>query len=226
LKGKSHPGHQRRVKLPWDTNNPLLWLLVIVFILLLQAFVHENVHYQDSFSSKFWDLKLLTTKDALTMVIALYALTITRQQIALGLSPILVYDNHQIAASVLGKTTNPQNELVVLQCTIRNIGGGVAIFESFEFQITFSDGPDVSFNYSYPETIAVMAKHGMELNRDFFLTRFSEGGCIAADSEVVLIEMTKECVAMLKRFDLRLDFKGRLGDMYKKEIFCIPRESA
>lgn len=224
---KQHPGPQRKLK-----RNPFkyfpAYLLSVCIALAVFTVLQDNLKFFGlDESGAIWKLKLVDVKTALTILLAVLTLLYTRSQFEHGLRPLLDYRVRRTAESIynLGSNSHGNSFIAVL---LANLGGGVAIVRRAKYSLKMKDATELA-NLSFSELAGQLKKEGFLQHEDYDLTYFSKGWIIGAKEERTILEMDmsdqekKNNLRRIEKLDIQLIVEGSLGDIYAKEIYCIPR---
>ena len=146
-----------------------------------------------------------------------FGLAVARENLALGLRPYLSYSN------ISPKCDNKQPKYIVL---LRNEGTGPAVIARMTYKLRYQ-GADFESILEH-ETVVQRIKErcGLEEAVDYELTRFSGGATIGKDKERPLFEVNNDAIGRLdslQDLDIKVQYKGLLGDLYEKTVHCLPR---
>ncbi len=218
-----YPGPPRHV-FQFRSWRTLLWTLACVALFVLaQALVCETCT-QMGFDAKqrlyLLRFPLLDLRAAVTLFVSFVALAVGREQFALGLRPYLSYSN--INPTAEERKANKKSFRVV----VRNEGTGLAVIHNVSYVLRLKDRAVESILQH--ETLVKRLKDdaGLEERRHYELPRFSAGATIGKDKErdvFTLIDRLVGDLAPLLALDIKLQYRGLLGDLYEKQIYCIPR---
>ena len=218
-----YPGPQKEIRRSLSTNRFLMILIAIALVLFLQSVAHDN--YQrlkfPGVLSGIWSMQILDNKSAATMIIGLLSLAFVNRQVILAYRPFLNYRSQKTNSSTfaLGKESNAKEFWVV---KLQNVGSGPAIVTQSLYRVSAT--PGILGKYEeYDGALRNLTAAGLTNGEDFVLRFLSHGWALAARDECILGELNLPKAMNVYALDIRVEFKGLLGDTYTKEIYCIPR---
>jgi hypothetical protein len=201
----------------------MLALLVIVALLTAREVVKANLsEHAETFW--LWHLSLLGVPTAISLFVGILTLLVVRSQFAMANRPEINYECMPRSTTEHGLPAPDGSRLWA--ATIQNSGGGLARIASLEYEILLADpaAAGAASSYQpYADAVGVMARCGLTLGQDYWLTSLSSGSAIPAGSAKELCELTLATEQRLLALDARLVVKSILGETFVKEIYCIPR---
>jgi hypothetical protein len=197
------------------------WIFIGSFALAFLAILQSLIKAQDQdcfgLLPVLCSLKLFKPSDALAVFTGLMALFYTRKQIVDAQKPCVVYLGSDERRS--GCSLDPGDTFSI---TIKNAGSGSAIVDKAHYHIGIrgQDFRDLSYDDAVDQLNAVMRAS----DRQFKLRRIGQGYALAKDSELVVFEVLRSAWGEVQRLDCDLDFRDVGGTLYRKQIFCVPRD--
>jgi hypothetical protein len=240
---QQHPGPQKLVKRSWLSANALRFLAIASATIVLQSFIHKNVNYQDLPLFKFWALELMGLDQSLTIFMAALGTLIVREQYAESVMPYVTYRCFQNFEPLLPlnqrvihrlkpiEIFNPRgnnisqknvNELY-WNASFRNDGSGQAMIKAISYTFEFTDESVVYSLSSFQDVINILSKKGIIHGVDCWVAYFSSGGAIRPDHDYPLFTAPIPCALKFRIVDIKIVYKNLLGDLFEKNIYCIPR---
>lgn len=203
----------------WGT---LLWSLVLLAsIFAAQAFVADYLIRAGLPLKERWPpvrYPWLDSRAVMTALVGLLGLAIARHNLALGLRPYLSYSNR------LPRREEQSPRFVVL---LRNEGTGPAVIEQMQYALRF-EGDNFESLLEHETAVArINQRCGVVEGVQYKLDRFSSGATLGKDKERAVFELDNEAIErflVLQRFDIRVRYKGMLGDLYEKTVECLRPE--
>jgi len=228
--GNSHPGLAKYIGRRKSFLDYVLYLLLILSILSIGlVFIQNNKHLFDSrfftdekretFRTGILNIHWIDYTTSIALFAGLFTILFARYQFSLSLKPILSYTPR----------IRPESEAPLRKCkmfsttVLENLGTGLAIVIESKYRISFTESDLLKSYRSYSDVVDELAKLGYIKNKVYWLSYFSKGSTIAANSRLMIFEMPTYLTEKLFAFDIRIEYSGLLGDKYVKEIFCIPR---
>jgi len=160
----------------------------------------------------------LDARAAMTALVAMLGLAIARHNLALGLRPYLSYSN------LLPKAEDNPPKFVVL---LRNEGTGPAVIAQMRYGLRF-EGDDFESVLEHKTVVTrIKDRCGLVEGVDYKLDRFSVGATIGKDKDRAVFEVKNDAIdrlVVLRRFDIRVRYKGMLGDLFEKTVECLRPE--
>ncbi|MEU5214451.1 hypothetical protein [Streptomyces sp. NPDC020742] len=86
--------------------------------------------------------------------------------------------------------------------------------------VTCEGSPE--FSGDYEEVVNYLQSRGLQLNREYAISKLSPGGVFAKDGEVRIFELTRGASTKFDALTVSVEFEGALKDTYSKMIYCIP----
>lgn len=161
----------------------------------------------------------LDSRAAVTLFMGLLALAVGRAQFALGIRPYLSYSN-------LNPTPDETKEgKKHLSVVIRNEGTGAAIIHEVMYHIKLQ-GAAYEQIVGHEALVQRLADAQLKEDVDYKLPRFGPGATIGKDKErevFRLLKMLSGELLAVEALDMVIQYRGLLGDLYEKRVFCIPR---
>lgn len=191
----------------------------LAFIAILQSLVKAQDEQCFGLLPGLCMLKLFEPSDALTVFAALVALFYTRKQIVDAQLPYLVYEG-----SGERRATSALDAGDSFHVVLKNVGSGIAIIQAVRYHICV--GGRVGENLDYDEVVAQLGAAGIKPERHFALRRFGQGYGLAKDGELVVFEILRAGWESVQWLDCDLDFRDVGGRLYRKHIFCVPRDKS
>nr|WTB11957.1 hypothetical protein OG546_49140 [Streptomyces antimycoticus]WTB12177.1 hypothetical protein OG546_50390 [Streptomyces antimycoticus] len=156
---------------------------------------------------------------AVSFFVGALTLLVVRNQFALGLRPFLSYSS---------KWVESRNESVYLTrapggvwtVDVRNSGSGIGIIRAVSIMVSCDGSPE--FSGDYEEVVNYLQSCGLQLNREYAISKISPGGVLAKDGEVRIFELTHGASTKFDTLTVSVEFEGALKDTYSKMIYCIP----
>jgi hypothetical protein len=204
----------------WSTA---LWCLALVaLIIAVQAVVGEIVSRPGNklpgLPSAF-SFPWLDPRAAVTLFVGLLALAVGRAQFALGIRPYLSYSN-------LNPTPDEAKEgKKYLSVVVRNEGTGAAIIHQVTYHLRLK-GAAYEAIVGHESLVQRLAEAQLKEDVDYRLPRFGKGATIGKDKErevFRLLKMLSGELQSVEALDMSIQYRGLLGDLYEKRVFCIPR---
>lgn len=215
------PGPQRAYLRNLLGHGATIVVVVLAVVLAAQAIVRVNFPRTPLWFPGFWRLTLMSPGESLAFCLAVLALLATRQQIALGTRPFLRYDGQQANTSEAGLPGDAPAD-GYWRCSLKNAGTGVAYLDSTAYRVNVDIPNDREYK-SYTAVTRELKALGYTQGQHYVLTSFGDGVAIAPNESLRLLELPRLVAEKLRQVDIRLRFRGPLGDRYEKEIHCIPR---
>ena len=219
----SYPGPQKEISRPLSTNRFLFFLVVIAVLLFLQAVAHDN--YQRLNITPFWlgsidiwSIQILDNKSSATIIVGLLGLAFVNRQVVLAYRPFLNYRSQKTSSSTFALRQDANNK-GFWGVKLQNIASGPAIVTRSLYRVSKNDEYE-----GYESVLAKLSEAGLTNGEDFVLRFLSNGWCLAAKDECIIAEFDLQKAMSLSALDIKVEFKGLLGDEYEKQIFCIPRK--
>ena len=240
---QQHPGPQKLIKRSWLSANALRVLAMASGIIVFQSFIHKNVNYQSLPLFKFWDLELMGLDQSVTIFIAVLGTLIVREQYVESVMPYVTYRCFQGSESLVplnqraiyrfqsleifkqrSSNINQQsvNELY-WNTSFRNDGSGQAMIKAVSYTFEFIDEPVVHSISSFEDVINILSNKGIIHGVDCWLAYFSSGGAIRPDHDYPLFTAPISCALKFRIVDIKIVYRNLLGDLFEKNIYCIPR---
>jgi hypothetical protein len=206
-----YPGPQKR-KFRFELTLFTLYFLLLIFLIFSgYAFIQEN----QLSSKQIFKYKLLDLKSAITILFTVAGLILVRKHFVLGLMPRIIYEARKHDKE---KTWLLNSNESVWAVKIKNVGLGPAIMLSISFRLKV-DGEYMG----YQKFIEELRLKGLCLERDFYLSNITLGYTIPSKDEACIFEVVINKTIDLKCLDVKMEFKGLLGEKYSKVVYCIPR---
>lgn len=203
----------------WGT---LLWLLVLLASLFAaQAFIADYLIRAGTPLKERWSAvryPWLDSRAAMTALVGMLGLAIARHNLALGLRPYLSYSN------LLPRPEDRVPRFIVL---LRNEGTGPAVIEQMRYALRFRDDDFESLLAHEAAVRQINQRCGVVEGIDYKLDRFSSGATLGKDKERVVFELNNTTIdrfSSLQQFDIKVRYKGMLGDLYEKTVECLRAE--
>ncbi|WP_339783656.1 hypothetical protein [uncultured Marinobacter sp.] len=218
-----HPGPQKKIASKSFIKSPIHYLIFVAFILTVFSILKANVEFtKEDF---IWNFELLDTKTAISILVATISLLYARNQFEQGFMPILDYRiTYSDKNSLDFNSSCSSNRYLV--CSIKNLSA-VAVVTSVNYIVhTKSNGKTEC--HDYHDLIRVLKSNKLENKEDHSMVYISNGWSLGSNDERVIFELVTEKFSNNEEVtgvDIELEFRSLLGDIYKKEIFCIPRRS-
>jgi hypothetical protein len=76
---------------------------------------------------------------------------------------------------------------------------------------------------SFDDIKHTLSRQGLSFDSDYWIAYFSPGWSLGKEKEQRICEIQAGQVQALHCLDIKIEFAGPLGDLYSKEIFCVPR---
>ncbi|OGS05387.1 MAG: hypothetical protein A3G41_00660 [Elusimicrobia bacterium RIFCSPLOWO2_12_FULL_59_9] len=173
--------------------------------------------------SWLWATEILSPNVAASLLIGIISLGWAQAQFAASVKPFLTYSClfHNAPVTALESASKK-----IFRVTIQNPGMGLAIVHNMTYRIGVapnrarSDAPKLE----YCDAIKELESHKFKYGKDFVLGQMSFGAVIAPKDSLVVAEFPLEMAQSLPQCDIEIEFEGILGDIYSKEIYCIPRQ--
>jgi hypothetical protein len=216
----SAPGPPRRVFEFWSWSTLLWFLVVLAAALTAQAVVAD---YWGHVVERPADRPLLLlypwidSRAAMTALVGTLGLAIARANLALGLRPYLSYSNLSPKAE-----EKPPKYRVLL----RNEGTGPAVIVRMMYKLRRQGDPLESILEHETVVRRIEDICGLKEGADYNLTRFSSGATIGKDKDRSVLEVNIDAIdrlLVLWDFDVEVQYKGLLGDLFQKTLHCLPR---
>jgi hypothetical protein len=199
-----------------------LWLLIgVCGLLAYQAFVQANYVSKTSPHPNIWRLKILDVNNAITALVALLGLVSIRQQLLIGIRPILSYTGKVLRPDEWS-LISPKPEDFAWRVTLRNVGMGPAIIRSVRYSVSTSDGVTNSLE-SHDDLIARLDTAGLTRRLEYEVQHVSAGAAIGSTESIVLFEGLQSVSRTIRSLDVCISFSGMLGEAFEKDVYCVPR---
>lgn len=212
------PGPPRKVieLRSWGT---LLWALVLFASLFAaQAFLADYLIRADVAVERRWlpvRYAWLDSRAAMTALIGTLGLAIARHNLALGLRPYLSYFNRQ---------PRREDDVPRYAVLLRNEGTGPAVIEQMRYALKFA-GDNFESLVEHEFAVArINERCGMVEGVEYKLDRFSRGATLGKDKERAVFELNNDAIerfTVLLRLEIKVRYKGMLGDLYEKTVDCL-----
>ncbi|MEP1216444.1 MAG: hypothetical protein ABJM11_20570 [Marinobacter sp.] len=215
-----HPGAQKKLKQKTWIRSPLVYLIAFTSLLSLFSMLQANIDFSED--RMFWSLELLDVKTAVTLLVAVISLSYTRNQFEHGYMPIIDYRIMQHSYSSLDFSVDARLDSVSA-CSLRN-HNSVAIVTAVKYSI-YARGDHIECD-DYSELIRILESKGLINKIHYSLLFISEGWSLGENDERVIFEIStdfKDTGTDVSGIDIEVEFRSLLGDMYIKNIYCIPR---
>ena len=183
----------------------------------LHALLQENKAELLNNFPKILNIKILDFKTAITITLTIIGFILIRKNFVVGLKPRIIYETKKRKASNIWMGKPDEDVWAV---TIRNVGLGAAVIENF----TFSLFKEKKYEFDYQKINEELKRLNLRLEVDYYLANITRGYTLSAKEETCIFEIPLNKSDKVKYLDIKLKFKGLLGDRYNKEIYCIPRK--
>ena len=216
-KNKSHPGPQKKLG-NFDVISLFLHLLLFcMFLLLSYSILKDNSSLMIPNIQKFLKFQFLDTKSIFTVFISLVGLVLVRHHFIQSFRPRINYELNKVEK---GATNFLHKDESVWQAKIINAGLGPAVIEDYCFRTSEND----EYSLSFDSLVHKLESFDLILDVDYSLNNVTKGYTISAKDSLIAFELVLYKGEKIKCLDIQIQFKGFLGDNYRKEIFCIPRK--
>lgn len=189
----------------------------LAFIAILQSLVKAQDPLCFGWMPTLCQLKLFDPSDALAVFTALMALFYTRKQIVDAQMPHVVYEGSRDRRA--GCDLDPGK---VFRITIKNAGSGAAIVQKGRYHLRIR-GQNFG-DLEYGEVVDQLRAAQLLPERHFMLCGIGQGYALAKDGELVVFEILRANWGLIEWLDCDLDFRDVGGRLYRKQIFCVPRD--
>lgn len=197
------------------------WIFLASFALAFIAILQSLIKAQDpqcfGMVPTLCRLKLFDASDALAVFTALIALFYTRKQIVDAQMPYVVYEGN--ADRRADSDLDPGD---VFRIMIRNAGSGTAIMHKVRYHLGIR-GQDLR-DLDYDDVVDQLRAAQLLPERHFMLRGIGQGYALAKDGELVVFEILRADWGEIEWLDCDLDFRDVGGRLYRKQIFCVPRD--
>lgn len=197
------------------------WVFLGSFALAFMAIVQSLIKAQDpqcfGMMPSLCRLELFKPSDALTVFTALMALFYTRKQIVDAQMPYVVYEGSADRRPDSGLDAGD-----TFRVTIKNAGSGAAIVYKVRYHVGIR-GQDFT-DLDYDDAVDQLRAAQLLPERHFMLRGIGQGYALAKDGELVVFEILRSCWSGIEWLDCDLDFRDVGGRLYRKRIFCVPRD--
>lgn len=235
-----YPGPQRSKARRKTKLDICLQLGILLFssIVIIQFSREVSIYFGANclilYGYDVFDFPLPSNRTSLTILAGFVSLIFVREQFAQGLRPFLTYscyrskkndkslDFNHFKISGFEKEQDSYDKEVLFKTSLDNIGGGLAIMRKVEYRLSFDKGKVGDF-CSFSDVKTKMYENGLEFNKDYWISSFSKGWSIAKEKEVVIFEIPLIKSHKIQCLDILFEYEGLLGDIYEKQVYCIPR---
>ena len=197
------------------------WIFLGSFALAFAAIVQSLIKAQDTqcfgMLPMLCGLELFKPSDALTVFTALMALFYTRKQIVDAQMPYVVYEGNADRRPDCGLDAGN-----TFRITVKNAGSGAAIVHKVRYHIGIR-GQNLE-DLDYDDAVAQLRAVQLVQERHFMLRGIGQGYALAKDGELVVFEVLRSAWGGIQWLDCDLDFRDVGGRLYRKRIFCVPRD--
>lgn len=223
---KLYPGRQKKIFSLSIFNSLLYGLIGLFFIFAFFAFLKGNRELLGLPKSSLWNLKLLSGSMSVKILVLLLGLLLTKWSLELGFRPILIYSGNVVKnpnKPFINDNIN-SNDLF-WSVTVQNVGSGIALIRRVKYRCSKSNADIPQYKEAAFELRRKLDEIGFKDKRDYALSTISTGFALPCKGEIHLFEIPLKNLSKIKLLDIQLEFEGLLGQKYRKEIFCIPREN-
>jgi hypothetical protein len=218
----THPGPQKVIKRGWLSTIALRILASVFGFIMVHAFIRKNFDYH-SFSLTFlWNLEFMSLDQATTIFVALLSTIIVREQYVESVTPYITYSCNQSSKPLIDLNEADEDELF-WNSSFRNDGNGRALIESITYGIEFLDGSAFSSISSFDELVDILKSRGLNNGLNCWVAYFSNGGSIRPEYDYPVFTAPLSCARRIRSLDVTMVYKNILGDVFEKNIYCIPR---
>ncbi|MGW2658472.1 hypothetical protein ACWC1D_33095 [Streptomyces sp. NPDC001478] len=217
---------QRRVS---ASGRTLRWpraLLVFALINLTWEIIKANLN-EESLRSWPWRLTVLDASTCAAVVALLAGIIVTRTQLSQTMQPVLSwsgFEGHSDEVSHSQRTV-----------TLANAGGGRAVVRSVTYRIqaspAYADSAAIPSGWvSWDNAVTAMDSLGLTWEDDYFILHLGPGGAVPMTNTVrdgtELLALNPRSLERLTAFDIRVQVRDALGDVYERDLQCVRPPSA
>jgi hypothetical protein len=217
---RRHPGKQRKI-FSLNALDVFLYLFLVAFIILF-FYEFSKRNFPDLLCALHIPIFYFIDLDKIiTITVTLIGLIITRNSIAHGMRPYLVYE-----CKITDKSDfNLKKFKHILSIQIKNVGSGVARIRSIKYRMSFDLTLELPSKYQsdFDNIIKTLEIKHLKNRKDYALLEMTNGYALPSKEEKTLFEIPLGRSLENTAFDIKIEFEGFLGDRYSKEIYCIPR---
>lgn len=213
-------GPQRRLRGPRGAGAGLHALALAVGVLALHAILTGNLATpEDPRLAWMWELNLFTVPAALTTLVAVVSLLMVRRQFVMGTRPYLTITSVRCRESKTGLADGTW-----WQATLHNVGPGTAVMSASRFRVALARTPHHSTEIDASAVRVLLADCGSVSGKHFGITHLSSGFAFGPGQTLVMFEGGMQCLDLLARLELRLEYEGMLGDLFARDISLLPSD--
>lgn len=197
------------------------WIFIASFTLAFIAILQSLLKAQDpqcfDLLPNLCKLRLFDPSDALAVFTGLIALFYTRKQIIDAQLPYVVYEG-----SAERRSTSSLDAGDTFHITVKNVGSGMAVVHKVRYHLCIRGRALADLDYD--DAVDQLRAAQLQPEHQFMLRSIGQGYALAKDSELVVFEILYAHWGNIDYVDCDLDFRDVGGRLYRKQIFCVPRD--
>lgn len=193
-------------------------VLMLGYDLLRINACHFGAPYDTWFS-----IRLLSAETAAVIASGLLAFSLSLTQHRQKNTPIMVYDSEE---------RDVRNTPLIVKAgegrayfvNLRNAGDGVALFQGEARYIVKLKNPmRPQDDFSYRGALQYLDEHGLRRGEDYLVWHKATGAAFRGGFEKPLAFFSMHFIRAVIDFDVIITFSSIFGELYSKEIRCVPR---